>query len=342
MSATQVVRMPSGGTLSVRSGILRGAGPAGPQGPAGPRGERGLAGPEGPPGSINDYAGHLRSSAPSVVSDDQWYVLPIEDLVVGDVVEAAGDYAFTPVESGKYLITAVVVFDAVVGGSTTGTRTVRLVDQANAPIATEWEVPATVDGRTVVELVITEDLNPSFNYSLQAMATDTAGVTSSLRDVRITRIGAGPPGPAGPKGPVGSTGPAGPQGAPGEAASGFSTFDAVTGGTDSTGAVAELATADQALPHPAGTVAPHVPYFLRTLASSIERRLVSRFASAADRDARRATRNVGEIYVLTDTGVPYYREANGTETPLARVTLSTSAAPTGAGQATPGALWVQY
>jgi hypothetical protein len=342
VSATQVVRMPSGGTLSVRSGILRGAGPAGPQGPAGPRGERGLQGEAGPPGSINDYAGHLRSSAPSVVSDDQWYVLPLEELVTGDVVEAAGDYAFSPLESGRYLVAAVVVFDAVVGGSTTGSRSVRLVNQANSPLGTEWEVPATVDGRTVVELVVTEELNPSFNYSLQAMATDTSGVTSSLRDVRLTRIGAGPPGPVGPKGPVGSTGPAGPQGPAGEAAGGFSTFNAVIGGGDSTAEATALATADQALPYPEGTISPRVPYFLRALATSLERRLVSRFASAADRDAWRATRNVGEIYVLTDTGVPYYREANGTEAPIARVTLSTSAAPTGAGQAAPGALWIQY
>jgi len=49
--ASQVVRVGNGGTLTVRTGVIRGAGPIGPPGPLGPAGPQGDPGiPGGPPG----------------------------------------------------------------------------------------------------------------------------------------------------------------------------------------------------------------------------------------------------------------------------------------------------
>ena len=64
MSGNTTVRLASGGTLQVRTGVLRGAGPQGPVGPVGPQGPTGATGPTGPAGSVGDA-----SSTASLTTD---------------------------------------------------------------------------------------------------------------------------------------------------------------------------------------------------------------------------------------------------------------------------------
>lgn len=349
--SSSIVKVPNGGTVQVRTGVLRGAGPQGPMGPSGPAGAAGPAGPVGPAGAINDVQGHLTSTAAVAVGgENQWYTLPFETSVITDVFSSTGvnGVGFIYKETGYYALVIRVRFEPRAGtdGGTAvagGSRRIRVVDQAGN-VVHEMSAAAAPTEPTILNLVTIAQPNSTYAYTVQAYSDDSAGVNVTSRSLKIGRFGSGPAGVAGPAGPVGLTGPVGPQGPAGNAGAGYASFDAVNGGTDSTAdpGTATFATADQGLIAPLGGSAPRTPWYIRRALTSLERLLVGVFASAADRTAKRAARNAGEVTYLSDTGQLQLREKAGVDYDVARVVLSHNAPPAGAGQAAPGVIWAQY
>lgn len=346
MSTAQVVRTRSGQSLTVRQGIIRGAGPAGPEGRPGPRGLTGEPGPQGPPGVVNDIRGVLTSTSRVATSDDSWYQVVMENVTVSDALATAPNpYSFRVKETGTYMVQFTSEFDGVANTLDGATRTVRIVDQGDVELGSATVVAAPGAGvPTTVDFAFIEQLSPSSTYRILAQSNDNTGVNIGDRRLVVLRVGSGPAGVAGPRGPVGTTGPPGPQGPPGAASAGFATYDAILGtGQNSETAVTPVnVTADQGVPYPDGLSKPSTPFFLKSLVDFLEKRIIARYASIADRNTRRATRSHGEIYTLLDTGRPIFVEKNGTEVVIARVIYSGSIPPSGANQAAPGMLWVQF
>lgn len=346
----QVVRMPNGSKVTVRSGVLRGAGPQGPMGPQGLQGPKGDTGLQGPPGTVNALRTVYSSSDGVATSSDKWYDVGLDVTATNDLMVASVDrFGLQFAQLGMYLIAGIARFEqrtgTEAGGSSSGSRRLQFVDATGVRLNDEcqWAVAAAPSEPTIMLMFAVVEPDPSKKYKLQAQSDDTAGITLSTRMLTVVRVGSGPQGVAGPAGPVGSTGPQGPTGPTGSAGTGYATGDALIGGTDSTldpGGTPRT-TADQALRVPAGTQRPNVPYFISRLAQDLEPLLVARYASGTDRTAKRATRGAGEITVLSDTGVPNFREKNGNDNLLARVIVSAATPPSGSGQAAPGVLWVQ-
>lgn len=349
---SSITKLRNGETVSVRTGVLRGAGPQGPVGAIGPRGNQGPAGVAGPAGSISDTTSHLNSSSSVSTSSAGYVDVPLDNQVEISLLNNVTTYTFKVTNTGNYLVVIRSDF-TYTSGTANGARAIKLVDGSGASVV-EAEVQAVGNGTTIMRATAMVTFDPSQTYKLQAFSNDSAGaIATAFRSLKIIRLGSGPPGIQGPTGPAGVVGPAGPTGATGSAASGFvsfnlinnstadSTLDPTTDGTVVAPNKAYTATADQQVPLPLGTTTAHTPFFLRAMAQLLERRIISQFASAADLATRRATRNQGEIYTQLDTGVFMVKEKNGSETNLARVIFSASAPPSGTGQAAPGVLWVQ-
>lgn len=350
MSATQVVKVPSGGTLAVREGILRGAGPQGPMGPQGPAGQQGITGLQGPPGEVNQLKTQLSSSSAVATSFDHWYPMTLDTQVNNDLLVSTDGLNLQFTQAMDVLMVVIARFDTTHapsdGGTAGGSRQLRFVDAgANVVNNSEVHVEAASNEPTFMMLFNVITVDPSKFYHLEGLSRDDIGVTCSSRWATFYQIGAGPQGPQGPVGPVGSTGPQGATGATGSAGSGYASFNVVaTGSPDTTLApsgVTYITSADQGLRTPTGTDLPSTPYFLSRLAKDIEPLLVSRYASSTDRSTKRPTRVFGEITTLNSTGAPYFREQSGNDNAIARVVTSSSAPPSGSGQAAPGVIWFQ-
>ena len=352
MSGTQqIVKIPNGGTIAVRTGVLRGAGPQGPMGPQGPKGDAGATGPQGPAGSINSLISRLSSSASLGVGFNAWYPATLDTRGQDDLLVSSNDGLNLQFKNSiTALLVVIAKFETTrapsSGGVAAGGRQLRFVDAGgNVLNGSQVSVEAAHNEPTWVVMMNVIQPDPSKFYHLEAQARDDLGVTLSQRYCTIAQIGAGPPGPAGPQGPVGSTGPQGAQGPAGSAGSGYATYNAVISGSgDSTVAPAGVTyatTPDQGLRLPNGTQMPSTPYFMTRLAQDIEPLLVSRYASAAVRSSKRATRSAGEITYLADSGSLQFRELSGADNNIARVIVSTATPPSGSGQAAPGVIWIQ-
>lgn len=345
MPSSSVVRLRNGGTVAVRTGILRGAGPQGPMGPPGPKGDVGPAGPTGPAGSVGDGHTAWTSSASVASSSDTWYALSFTTVVNDDGVAVRSDpFYFSAPTAGLYQVSAAVRFEPAASLSSSGARRVRLADQANNTVVEETLEAASL-GPTLVTLsfpVRVEDL--SRRYKIEVQSEDpSGGINVTSRALYVVRLGAGPVGPAGPRGPVGPPGPQGIKGDPGDAGAGFADFDGLVGGADSAAAPPgslKLTFGDQAIPIPSPADSPHVPWFFTRLAAWLERRVVARFPSNAAMLARPNTQP-GEVRWSAEYGCLYLRENNGADGLLARVIFSDQPAPSGSGHST-GTLWVQY
>jgi hypothetical protein len=308
----------------------------GPVGPAGP------PGPQGTPGAISDVYSQLSSTASVTLSSAGFTDMSLETQGVIDLITVVDTYNFRVKVSGLYAIVANAVF-AYTSGTASGQRAWQLVDAAGTVVVSRSQ-SAVSNAITSIGGADIVTLDASKTYRMQGKTNDPVGaINCTSRLLTLARFGAGPVGPAGPQGVAGQTGPQGPQGIAGSAASGFATYNAVkgTGADTTTDGLNNTATADQIVPIPTGTSAPHTPFYFKTMAEYLEKRINARFASPTDRNTRRATRVQGEIYTMLDTGTWYVKEKNGNEEYLARVHYSASAPPTGTGQAAPGVIWIQ-
>lgn len=353
-STTQVVKVPSGGTVAVRSGLLRGAGPQGPMGPQGAKGDQGVVGVTGPPGTINDIRSDLSSTAAVATSSDKWYPAAFDAIGTHNdvLVPSVDGLNLQFKEAGSYVLVVIARFEtthgASSGGTSSGARKLHFVDASGNELNNSYvSVAAAGNEPTIAMLINVVSPDPSKFYHLEAQSRDDIGVTLGNRTLTLIRVGSGPKGDAGPIGPVGSTGPQGAQGVAGSAGSGYAQYNLVAGGADTTVApagVAYLTTADQGIRYPNGLQLPATPYFMSRALQDLENRLVSRYTSAADRSTRRPTVNRvnGEVTYLDDTGSLQFREKiGGSDNNIARVIVSSTTPPSGGGQAAPGVLWIQ-
>lgn len=350
VAGTTVVRTPTGGSVTVKQGILRGVGPQGPVGPQGIKGEKGLTGPTGPPGAINDLNSYLVSTSTAPTSSDHWYDMAISQSAQNDLLVASTDpYGIQFKEAGTYLGVVIARWEPSAGsgsgGTASGSRSLRIADaggnQLNDAAIT---VAAATSEPTIVVMPVLISPNPVSLYKLQGQSDDPVGACSvTYRAAWFVRVGAGPAGVAGPQGPAGQQGPQGQQGPTGNAGTGYSTGNALIGGGDSTanpGGTA-LATNDQGLHYPSGTQQPNIPYWMSRLAQDLEPLVVARYANATQRTTKRGSRSGGEITYLQDSGALMHQEIGGGDLSILRGFVSSSTPPSGAGAAAPGVLWIQ-
>jgi hypothetical protein len=347
-----VVPMANGSTLQVRTGVLTGAGPIGPVGPIGPNGPQGPEGKTGPTGSVGDVGTTMSSSASVSTVYTAWAPLQFSAPTDNQVLATPwDDYKFKFIEAGKYLITGNFTFDSYnpsgnsgFGASANG-RGIRLVDYSAPTVAiAEVRVSASTTGKTILNFTgMTGTVTTDKWYQFQAFSDDAGAVYQSSRTVRITRVGSGPQGIPGPTGGAGPTGPAGPAGPTGSAGSGYTTYDAMaqSGNSESDPTGTGHNTTDQGIPYPAGIQKPHSPWFFQKMAEWLERRVVARFATTADRAAKRpagAPPVEGEVCYIADK--EYLLLKNKTEDRMiGQVVVTTAAAPA---TSKPGTIWVRY
>lgn len=142
------------------------------------------------------------------------------------------------------------------------------------------------------------------------------------------------------------------QGADGDANSGFQAFGDLVTGPDSEAGIEETAypsikTPDQGAPYPQITGQPRIPWYFREFGEWVEKRIISRFTSTADRSAKRGSPAVGEVgWVNTDGSDPqrgldvYTGDQGYVRIPL--IVTSTQEAPGTATTWPDGTLWVRY
>jgi len=102
---SQVIRVPNGGSIQVRSGVLRGIGPAGPVGPVGPQGQQGdqgLQGDTGATGSVNDFSSLFISSILTPVAANTDTIVPLDTVTRDTLNMFTSSTAYTIPAAGSY------------------------------------------------------------------------------------------------------------------------------------------------------------------------------------------------------------------------------------------------
>lgn len=143
--------------------------------------------------------------------------------------------------------------------------------------------------------------------------TNAVAVTAAARYWTWARVGGGY-GPQGPQGIKGDKGDKGDVGAPGSASTGFASFDAVQGAGQDTEADpggSPTSTTDQGFPLPTGEQKPATPWFLKTLAQTLEKYVTARYNDVADFGTRRGVSEQGEVVYFRDTHQMHYAIPDG-------------------------------
>jgi hypothetical protein len=345
MSGSRTVRLSNGGTLVVRTGMLRGAGPQGPTGPVGPQGSAGPTGATGPAGSVGDASGLAQittSNAQAVTSAMSPKILTLDTNAAqgasANPLNLAGGNAFNVTITGVYSITLAVQFATPTGA--TGNRRVGIYPSGSTTPLYFAELPAkTNNTATVVQLTLTGYFLSSQVYNVR-VSTDGSNDTVNAGALRVSRTGVGNAGPTGPAGPQGPTGPTGPTGLTGSAGGGYASLESLssTAGTDANPADGST-TADQAIPYPVKTGKVYLAYWFKTVIEWFEKRIVARYSDTTSLDTKRPAPSAGEVYFITGDSSLWVRGAS-TRYPVAQVRVSTSAAP-GSGTYPAGTIWIQ-
>jgi hypothetical protein len=238
--SSQVIRLTTGDTIQVRTGVIQGIGPQGPTGPTGPKGDTGAVGPQGAPGP----AGSLLTYSTLVIASDQSLgsaTVTSNSLVGYAAVAFAGidhddlsaaksssNFSFTP--GADYLVQAGVKFKKQTSTNGSGSRSLRLYK--NALVVTEVTVPAGVLVDTTLNLSFGIRVTSGTDvYTIQAAQNDTAALVIN-GSLWLNQIGPGPKGDQGIQGiqgSVGQIGPQGPTGPPGSVANNTTTFTTLGG-----------------------------------------------------------------------------------------------------------------
>lgn len=231
------VRIASGETIQIRTGILQGIGPVGPTGPTGPQGLQGLqgeTGPAGPIGQLGEFATDVRSAAAQSIATATNTLVIFDTVVIDDYSAMQSSTNFKP-GVGNYYIVAYVKFTKQVGNAV-GARALRIL--TTTPTATVGGQSVTAAATIETELTVQTGLritDPNTVISIQAYQVE--GTTLQLAAgsrLWICRTGSGPQGIQGIQGvigPIGPVGPAGPQGPAGTVGNNTTTFAQLEAGT---------------------------------------------------------------------------------------------------------------
>ena len=240
--SSQVIRLTTGDTIQVRTGVIQGIGPQGPTGPTGPQGNTGAVGPQGAPGP----AGSLLTYSTLVIASDQalgtssvttnafttYSAVAFAGVDHDDLsaAKSSANFSFTP--GADYLAVATVKFKKQPATNGSGSRSLRLY-KAEVVLA-EVNIPAGVLLDTTVQLSFgIRSTSGTDVYQIRAAQNDTASLVIN-GSLWFNQIGPGPKGDQGVQGiqgSVGQIGPQGPIGPSGSIATNTTTF-ASLGGDD--------------------------------------------------------------------------------------------------------------
>ena len=328
MSANSTVRLVSGGTLQVRTGVLRGVGPTGPQGAPG------IQGPA-PAIQVGSITTTTFGSTPTATVT-QTVLKTITQTVV-----TASSVAYTAAAHGFAVNDYVSISGITTAQGLPSSNPVQVI----APVTTNTFTVAVTTGTAGTYTSLSgvaasaAKLNlglptaaPQFNLSVttgNAGSTATGSVTfnnvTGKYDFALTI----------PRGDTGATGSSG---------AGYSSFTALSTvanpDTKPTGTTDSLTT-EQSFPYPANATAPAIPYFFKTLATKLERFVVARFTSSTTRSSARTAiaASEGEVTYLADDNSLWVYDGTSDQS-IAQVRVSSSAAPA-SGTYPQGTIWVQ-
>lgn len=219
-----VVRLVSGGSIQVRTGVIQGIGPIGPtgsQGNQGIQGEPGIQGEVGPPGSVLKQSALTQVATTNPIGVDTDTVIAFGSSPYDQLDAFTSTINCTLTEPGDYLLSVWLRFDAAADSlreawfltdSTIIARSSRM-SGGGGPFYLDLTTIFRAAGGEVVNVIVRSGA--------------ATAVSSGGGNWTCTRVGSGPPGPIGPKGDkgdIGLVGPAGPKGDDGDANSGFSTY----------------------------------------------------------------------------------------------------------------------
>lgn len=229
-----VTRIPNGGTVIVRTGVLQGVGPVGPTGPRGaqgPVGPQGEDGPIGPQGSVAEYLSEAVLSSSTAIGPNSSVQVPFAATV--DELNLFASATNIIPNVGVYQVNLYVEFEKPASDAD-GSRGLQFVKRTSGvdTVLAAVSVPAVATAETFASLSCVFRFEEGFTYHVKASSTDDTSVAVSESRITINRIGpgvAGPVGPIGPTGPDGPAGPTGPKGDPGNATAGFNTFEDLRG-----------------------------------------------------------------------------------------------------------------
>jgi hypothetical protein len=226
--STQVVRIANGDSIQVRTGVLRGSGPAGPPGPGNdisigtvtegqaasatvtgdsPNQVLNLVLPAsnvpGPMGQINDFLTDVFTTSNQTVSTATDTTISFGSQASDELGMVVSATSFRPVASG--LPDKVLTFNVRAtflnnGQNGTGFRRVWVLLN-NSIVIGEGQSPAVVDSteKTVVNAPVVWRFTENDTFSVRVRHSQGANVLTQCRLTGI-RVGAGPAGPMGPPG----------------------------------------------------------------------------------------------------------------------------------------------
>lgn len=228
--STQIVRLANGDTIQVRTGVLKGSGPAGPPGPAnsitvgtvvdGDAAAANISGNspnqvlnltlprstiQGPTGQISDFWTSVSSTAAASISPNVNTVLSFGTVNTDELSMIVNATTFRPVAVGGAArvlsFTVRVIFDNNnVTGS--GFRRAWVIKNGTTIIGeTNNNGVATANMASVVNVPVIERFTSGETF--QVLASHSSGSAQLVTGVlRAIRVGAGPAGPPGPDGPA--------------------------------------------------------------------------------------------------------------------------------------------
>lgn len=216
MSST-VIRVVSGETLQIRTGVIQGIGPQGPTGPTGPpgpQGERGEQGPQGETGHVSQECTIVTGGSQGVPANDTTLV-SFDQVVYDDLSTQQSATNYRPAE-GNYYLSAHVRFQHT-EGNPVGHRSVEILQGGQVVWA---DMRPVLPNTNFIDVSVAGGVRVNGDELIQVRAgsTDNSPVVIETARLWISPHGPGergPQGPPGPLGPVGPTGIAGPIGPPG-------------------------------------------------------------------------------------------------------------------------------
>jgi hypothetical protein len=227
MSSSQVTRLESGGTLSVRTGTIQGIGPQGPTGSTGPKGEKGDAGPQGvpgPTGGVQQVSSQFTASSQgiglSTVTSNYpttWTTISFGTVVRDELSAQASTTNFVLAPGSDYNLEVSIHFFKQTSVNGTGFRAIQAV--YNSVNVGEVIIPSNSLVNTVIRLPLSLRSTSGtdiLNFKVSHNDTATLNVTGYLW---INKTGAGQQGVQGIQGIQGIQGDIGPQGPVGPAGS---------------------------------------------------------------------------------------------------------------------------
>lgn len=226
----QIVKIASGETIQIRTGVLQGIGAQGPVGPAGPQGIQGDQGPQGvvgPTGQIASFSSEATIGTGTPLGSGTAGPLSFDTSVRDDLGVITSATTFTAPTAMDLFFSCWVQFN-LPADAADGYRQLEL--RSGGSFATTlWAVNtiATVGVPTMLTFTTTVKATAGQAFQIWGKHNDSLSVSTGAGRLDIYRVGSGPQGAQGPVGPIGPVGPAGavgPAGPAGSASGGFAHY----------------------------------------------------------------------------------------------------------------------